>query len=197
MTDSHGHDGPASCDQGPSSFGMQDPDALFAAMGLGPGMTLLDLGCGPGDYALAAARVVGPTGLVYAVDEWERMVALVRGRAVEQHLANVRAHLADMRVGLPLADADVDVAFMAMVLHYLRPRGGGDVLWQEVRRVLRPGGSLTLLNTRPDTPETGGGPCAAHRWSPDQCAALLEPQGFIHGRTVDLGSNYVMSFSPG
>ena len=193
MTRSGGHDGPGACGQGPSSFGMQDPALVFKAMGLEPGMAFLDLGCGPGDYALAAARVVGPAGLVHAVDEWERMIALVRDRAREQGLGNVRAYLADMRSCLPVADACVDVCLLAMVLHYLRPRGGGDALWREVRRVLRPGGTLALLGGRKDAPDTGG-PCPAHRWSPEECAALLGPRGFVPGSVTELGSNYLFCF---
>ena len=193
MSDSRGQKGEAPCDQGPSSFGMQDPAALFGVMGLGPGMTFLDLGCGPGDYALAAARVVGPSGAVHAVDEWERMTVLARDRARGQGLANVTVHLADMRRGLPLVDACVDVVFMAMVLHCLRPRGGGDILWQEVRRVLRPGGILALYGARKEAPDSGG-PCPAHRWSPEECAALLAPYGFAAGPVADFGPNYMISF---
>ena len=36
--------------------------------GLRPGMRVLDVGCGPGDVSLIAARLVGPTGTVLGVD---------------------------------------------------------------------------------------------------------------------------------
>lgn len=194
MTDPGSRDH-APCDQGPSSFGIQDSALVFAAMGLQAGMTFIDLGCGPGDYALAAASVVGPSGTVHAVDEWERMAALTRDRAREQGLANLRVHLADMRSGLPLPDACANAALMAMVLHFLRPRGGGDALWSEVLRVLRPDGVLAVLNTRKDAPDAGG-PSPEHRWSPRDCADWLEPRGFAPGSVTDLGPNYLMVFRP-
>src|SRR3954469_3048881 len=42
-------------------------DAWLAAAGVGPGMRVADLGCGPGDVTLAAARCVRPTGSVVGV----------------------------------------------------------------------------------------------------------------------------------
>jgi SAM-dependent methyltransferase len=33
-----------------------------------PGAHVLDYGCGPGNYTIAAAKLVGPSGKVYAVD---------------------------------------------------------------------------------------------------------------------------------
>ena len=36
--------------------------------GLGPGMRVLDLGCGAGDVSLLAASIVGPSGSVTGVD---------------------------------------------------------------------------------------------------------------------------------
>ncbi|WP_181782873.1 class I SAM-dependent methyltransferase [Pseudonocardia pini] len=48
-------------------YGDHTEQALRLA-GLEPGMRVLDVGCGPGDVALAAARIVGPTGSVTAVD---------------------------------------------------------------------------------------------------------------------------------
>jgi ubiquinone/menaquinone biosynthesis C-methylase UbiE len=47
---------------------------LLAAAGIGPGMTVLDLGSGAGDVALLAAELVGPGGRVLGVDENPRIL---------------------------------------------------------------------------------------------------------------------------
>jgi tRNA A58 N-methylase Trm61 len=62
--------------------------ALMLA-GLRPGMRVLDVGCGPGDVAIIAARPVGPTGTVLGVDAAPEMIELARARASEQGLAAV------------------------------------------------------------------------------------------------------------
>ena len=43
-------------------------ERLFREAGIGQGMRVLDLGCGMGDVAMLAARLVGPSGRVVAVD---------------------------------------------------------------------------------------------------------------------------------
>ena len=66
----HGHaQGHHRPGRGHSSYAMQDPEAVFEALGLEPGRHVLDLGCGSGDYALRMAREVGPAGLVHALDK--------------------------------------------------------------------------------------------------------------------------------
>lgn len=42
--------------RGPSSFRMHDPRKVFNALALERGDVFLDLGCGPGEYAMEAAR---------------------------------------------------------------------------------------------------------------------------------------------
>jgi cyclopropane fatty-acyl-phospholipid synthase-like methyltransferase len=56
---------------GKSSYDLIDPEKLFAALELDPGLTVLDLGCGAGRYALPLAQRLGISGQVYAVDLWE------------------------------------------------------------------------------------------------------------------------------
>jgi len=47
---------------------MAKPRGYFAGARLKSGLTFMDLGCGPGFFALPAARMVGKSGKVYGVD---------------------------------------------------------------------------------------------------------------------------------
>src|SRR5438270_11717355 len=58
--------------------------------GLRPGMRVLDIGSGPGDVSLIAARLVGPTGSVLGVDAAPAMVELARTRAAEPGVSTAR-----------------------------------------------------------------------------------------------------------
>ncbi|BBZ37836.1 hypothetical protein MCNS_08990 [Mycobacterium conspicuum] len=58
--------------------------------GLRPGMRVLDVGCGPGDVSIIAARIVGQRGAVLGVDANAEVVALARTRAADQGLETVR-----------------------------------------------------------------------------------------------------------
>jgi SAM-dependent methyltransferase len=69
-------------------FGDLTEEVLRRA-GVGPGMTVLDVGCGTGDVSFLAARLVGPTGTVVGVDRSAEAVAVAERRAREAGLGNV------------------------------------------------------------------------------------------------------------
>ncbi|NLP11101.1 class I SAM-dependent methyltransferase [bacterium] len=47
---------------------LQPPGKILQSAGVASNMTVLDFGCGPGGFSLAAAQLVQPKGMVYAVD---------------------------------------------------------------------------------------------------------------------------------
>ncbi len=54
---------------------------VFREAGVGPGMRVLDVGCGTGDSTWIAAGLVGPTGTVVGVDRDPDMLAVAREQA--------------------------------------------------------------------------------------------------------------------
>lgn len=56
-------------------------ERLLRDAGLVPGMRVLDAGCGVGDVAMLAAKIVGPSGAVVGVDRDARFVAAAEDRA--------------------------------------------------------------------------------------------------------------------
>jgi ubiquinone/menaquinone biosynthesis C-methylase UbiE len=132
---------------GRSSYDLIDPAALWAELNLPSGITFLDLGCGAGNYALAAAAAIGPAGVVYAVDLWEEGIATLKARAAHAGRANLRALVAGAE-RVPLESDSVDVGFMATVLHDLVEDGTASGALAEMARVIKPGGFSPLWNSR-------------------------------------------------
>lgn len=62
---------------------------LLTNLGLKPGMTVCDMGCGNGYYALKIAKLLGERGKVYAVDIQPEMLEFVKQRAKDQGVENV------------------------------------------------------------------------------------------------------------
>ena len=111
---------------------------LLAMAALRSGEQVLDVACGTGLVAFAAAEAIGPQGQVLGVDLSGQMVDAARQRAEERRLSNVGFQRMDAET-LALPDASVDVALCALGLMYLPDPERAVV---EMRRVVRPGGRL-------------------------------------------------------
>jgi len=177
---------------GPSSFAMQAPEQVFGPLELGFGDVFLDLGCGPGDYALAAARIVGPSGRVYGLDQWDEVLKSLRSEANLLGISNLLPVVGDFREGLPLGDDRVNACLMATLWHVLNLKRDAGRIFGELRRVMKIGGRLAALSfKREDRP---WGPPMAQRPSPEQIAAAVTPHGFSQNLLVDLGDNFLLVF---
>ena len=121
-------------------------EALVRSIGVGPGMKVLDLGCGDGTTAIPAAQLGAD---VQGVDIASNLVAAGNQRAQELGLDNVRFHEGDACDLNALADRSFDLVvsiFGAMFAP--RPM---DVA-REMVRVSRPGGRIVMGNWIPNDP---------------------------------------------
>jgi ubiquinone/menaquinone biosynthesis C-methylase UbiE len=114
--------------------------ALLARVALRVGERVLDVACGTGLVALAAAQAVGAGGSVLGVDLSGAMVAAAQCRAAGHGVANARFARMDAEA-LEIAAASVDVAVCALGLMYLPDPARA---LRELRRVVRPGGRIGL-----------------------------------------------------
>jgi len=92
---------------------------LLERVGVAEGKVVLDFGCREGNYAKIAARIVGPTGMVYAMDKDRRILDELIRNARENGLANLARVDTSGSVPLPLRDASVDVVLLYDVLHLI------------------------------------------------------------------------------
>jgi arsenite methyltransferase len=113
---------------------------ILDRVGIRAGERVLELGPGPGAFSLDAARMLGESGRLIAVDIQPEMIARLERRAREAGLTNIEAHTADAH-HLPLPDASVDRAFLITVLPEIPDRARA---LAELRRVLKPGGTLSV-----------------------------------------------------
>ncbi len=180
--------------RGPSSYRMHDPEVVFEHLALDKGDYFLDLGCGPGDYAIHASRMVGASGMVYALDSWPAMIEELTGRAMATGINNVRAMICDITAALPVANNSVDVCLLSMVLHIPNVARGEQSLFSEIYRVVKPGGRLAIIECKKDSAPHG--PPASIRLVPQEREGIVVQYGFQKMGSVDLGYNEMMLFTP-
>jgi SAM-dependent methyltransferase len=106
-----------------------------------PGERVLELACGPGGTAMAAAPLVAPDGWVVASDVASEMTAIAAARAAERGLNNVDARVLDLEaIDEPDASFDVALCRDGIMLVPDPARAAG-----EIHRVLRPGGRASIV----------------------------------------------------
>jgi SAM-dependent methyltransferase len=107
---------------------------------IGDGTTVLDVGCGFGLESLRLARLVEPGGKVTGIDKSADFIKEAEARAAAAKLS-IEFRAGDAQ-SLPFADASFDVARAERVLVYLPdPK----CALEEMRRVTRPGGTVTAI----------------------------------------------------
>ena len=161
--------------------GLEGTRELLASSGIGPGAQLLDVGCGLGASAQVAATEFGLR--VHGVDTSAPIVARAMARS-----GDARVHWSTASLPhLPFADASFDAVLAECVLSTVdRPAA-----LTELRRVLRPGGSLLLSDvvvSGEPIPELdhriiGAALCVTDAWRPGEMDACLSDAGFrVTGR---------------
>jgi demethylmenaquinone methyltransferase/2-methoxy-6-polyprenyl-1,4-benzoquinol methylase len=105
-----------------------------------PGMRVLDIAGGTGDLALAFARKVGPDGEVVHTDINQAMLSTGRDRLLDAGVV-LPTVVCDAEQ-LPFADDYFDVVSVAFGLRNMTHK---DQALREMRRVLKPGGKLLVL----------------------------------------------------
>jgi ubiquinone/menaquinone biosynthesis C-methylase UbiE len=119
---------------------------------------VLDLGAGIGYFSIPMSQAVKE---VLAFDMEPKMLEILGGRVREKGIPNIVPIRADM-LRLPLQDASADRVLAAFVYHEV---GSPKMLLEEVARVLRPKGRLTVIDFQKK--ETPMGPPIEERKPPE------------------------------
>jgi ubiquinone/menaquinone biosynthesis C-methylase UbiE len=164
----------------------QNAGAILADIGLKPGATFIDVGCGEGFFALPAARLVGTEGMVYGLDANPEAVARLRERASSEGLTNLR-----LKVGMAedtvLCEACADFVFFGIVLHDFDEPAR---VLANAARMLKPGGKLVNLDWKKEP--TLLGPPLRIRFSQEKATKLIEAGGFRVQAVSEAGPHHYL-----
>lgn len=159
-----------------------DADSVVRLLDCAPNgtETVVEFGSGYGTFTLPVARRT--RGLVHALDIEPPLIDVLRHASARQRLSNIVPVERDfVRDGTGLPDASVDHAMLFNILHIEDPV----TLLREARRVLRPGGTASVIHWIHD-PATPRGPSLDIRPRPEQCLAWAITAGFSGGELRDI-----------
>jgi MoaA/NifB/PqqE/SkfB family radical SAM enzyme/SAM-dependent methyltransferase len=158
----------------------------IAEAGIGPGETVVDLGCGAGVECLIAARQAGPTGRVIGLDMLPAMLS--RARRAASATAEVlgyanTAFFQGYLEAMPLSGGVADCVTSNCVLNLSTRKRR---LFAEIFRILRPGGRLVFSDVATETPAPAAicndptlrGECLSGTLTQKDLFAILEESGF-------------------
>jgi 2-polyprenyl-3-methyl-5-hydroxy-6-metoxy-1,4-benzoquinol methylase len=118
------------------------PEILRKA-GVKDGHVVVDYGCGPGIFSMAAADLVGTAGKVHALDVRPRALEKLKSEAADHGLTNLDTLLIDKsNVSVALATGAADVALLYDVLQEIPDK---PALMKEMDRLLKPDGVLSVF----------------------------------------------------
>ncbi len=161
-----------------------NPTMVVEAAHLSEGMSVADLGSGAGFFTRAAARVVGVSGVVWAVDIQGELLPRLKNMAAGEGLENVEVVQGDASVvgGTHLPAATFDAAFATNIFFSVEDKGE---FVAEIRRILKKNGEAIVIDW--SASHGGLGPHTDHVFTREEALKLFESQGFTLVREVAAG----------
>jgi len=118
---------------------LQNPQKILKPY-IAEGMTVLDVGCGPGFFSVEMAQMVGKTGKVIAADLQEKMLQKVKekikGTALEDRIILHKCEENKIGVKQP-----VDFVLLFYMVHEVPNKEG---LFKEIAAILKPRGKVMI-----------------------------------------------------
>ena len=113
---------------------------VLERVGLKPGMRALEIGPGVGHMSVPAARRLGGSGRLVALELQPEMARRARERLRREGIGNAEVRVGDV-TNAPLEPASYDLAFLVTVLGEIPNR---DVAIRRLSDALKPGGTLSF-----------------------------------------------------
>jgi SAM-dependent methyltransferase len=150
-------------------------------LGIVPGKTVADIGAGSGWFTVRAAKRVGESGIVYAVDINPEAIRYIDNRAEKEHLQNVKTILS--KPDDPLLPANsVDAVLLLKTYHEV---AHPIVLLENLRAALRPGAKIGIIDRNGNGEDHGVMSAVIIREAKEAGYKLVEKYDFVKGDKMD------------
>ncbi len=165
------------------------PEQIIEMLDLTSPMAVADFGCGSGHYVIGAAKKVGKSGKVYAIDIQQEMLSFVRSQAQTAGLNNIETIWTDLETpdATRLKENTVDLVIISNIL--FQAENKNQVL-QEAFRILKTGGRLVVIEWSVGEQGSKLGPLMDARISLQNAKTIIEGAGFSFVKEFDPGEHH-------
>jgi ubiquinone/menaquinone biosynthesis C-methylase UbiE len=160
-----------------------NPETILNEAGATKGMTMVDLGSGPGFFTIPMAQMTGEKGLIYAVDSNQTMLNGLKENIAKSEVNPNIIKIVNSDVchtGIP--KKSVDLVLFANVLHEVEDK---KAFFQEVRRISKPTAYIVDVDWKKI--QTEHGPPFKERLSEDEANRVLAENGFCVIKQIEVG----------
>jgi ubiquinone/menaquinone biosynthesis C-methylase UbiE len=164
-----------------------EPDKIIASINLSKDDHVADIGAGTGFYSFAAAKAVGPSGRVFALDVQKDLLERLKKEATHLGIGNITTVWVDAEKpnGTRLRDHSIHVAIVANILFQVEDKDG---LLNEIQRILSREGRVLVVDW---TESFGGlGPSSDQVFNQQAATDLFTKYGFKVQATVEAGAHH-------
>ena len=159
----------------------EQPEQMLDALKIARGRPSPTSARGSATRASGWPKRVGPTGTVYATDVQPEMLAMLRDNARSRRRHEHQARRSPPRPTPSSPTAQVDLILMVDVYHECPDP---EATLKGLRKALKPGGRLVLVEFRGEDPEVPIKP--EHKMTLRQVRREVEPQGFTFKESFEL-----------
>jgi SAM-dependent methyltransferase len=150
-------------------------------LGIASGKSVADIGAGSGWFTVRAAKRVGGSGMVYAVDINPEAIRYIGERAQKEQLQNVKTILGKADDSL-LPAGSVDAVLLLKTYHEVAQPVA---LLRNLRAALRPGAKVGIIDRNGNGEDHGVGREVVLREAKEAGYKLLESYDFVKGDKMD------------
>jgi ubiquinone/menaquinone biosynthesis C-methylase UbiE len=162
---------------------IKSPREIAQQFALAPNSKVADFGSGAGDFSLAVAQLIQPSGKVFAIDVMESAHQSLRSKYKIQGITNIELILTNLETetGSTLPVESMDQVMIHNILFQITNKAQ---LIQEASRILKPEGTLIVIEWSMSSPI---GPSKSIRLPEREVLSLIQNNGFSIDRKLDTG----------
>lgn len=156
-------------------------ERVMDILGIAPGKSAADIGAGSGWFSVRAARRVGASGTVYAIDINPEAARYVDNRAQKEHLGNIKT-ITSQPDDPQLPANSVDAVLMLKTYHEVAQP---IALLKNLRAALRPGARVGVIDRNGNGEDHGVGKDVVIREAKEAGYTLVDQYDFVKADKMD------------